>query len=567
MMQSTVIQNFKHLLIYNLKSTLVLIFLFTSLLIISLPTSADNISNTNKYAWSSSAGWFNFKSTHEQASVYNDHLEGYIWGENIGWIKLGTHTGGGSFSYNNTSHNNYGVNNDGSGNLSGYAWSTSAGWINFNPQDNQVIIDADTGDFNGYAWSENIGWIHFQNTTPAYKVTRELNSPNSFNFTDQTDVQRNSTIVSNSITVSNINTSVTISISGGEYEINGNNTWLSTDSTVVVNDTIKVRHTSSASYTSKTDTVLTIGTEEDTFSSTTLAAPTPEPNPEPEPDPDPLTDPNPPVIDISTPEPGKESVLETLQKTPDIVGDDQALSLSQDPTTNNIQANIGDRTFELKPVQVTQAPEGTEAGIYVTPDGTIELVTETGQQVTLLTEPRQLEEMVNVFKEYGLEVTRGAFGSIRFNPSATQRTAANEWFSARVSVDSNPVEDITDTRTGLISMASSLLENVLVYAQQFEENGVLYRQYLCPTPADWGALKTQLNAIGSDVAINLDGLIQATIGDRQYFALMDYKVVSGVYPSSDSLRFILIDDLNGDGTKDYEVVYPNGDKQLLYILP
>jgi len=116
-------------------------------------------------------------------------------------------------------------------------------------------------------------------------------------------------------------------------------------------------------------------------------------------------------------------------------------------------------------------------------------------------------------------------------------------------------------------MASGILENVLIYAQQFEEDGVLYRQYLCPTPADWGALKIQLNAIGSDVSIDLDGLIQATIGDRQYQALMDYKVVSGAYSTSDGLYFILIEDLNGDGTKDYEVVYSNGDKQLLYILP
>jgi len=48
---------------------------------------------------------------------------------------------------------------------------------------------------------------------------------------------------------------------------------------------------------------------------------------------------------------------------------------------------------------------------------------------------------------------------------------------------------------------------------------------------------------------------------------MDYKVVSGAYSTSDGLYFILIEDLNGDGTKDYEVVYSNGDKQLLYILP
>jgi len=63
------------------------------------------------------------------------------------------------------------VNNDGSGNLSGYAWGTNVGWINFNPTHSQVTIDPATGSFDGYAWGENVGWIHFRNTgPPAYKV-------------------------------------------------------------------------------------------------------------------------------------------------------------------------------------------------------------------------------------------------------------------------------------------------------------------------------------------------------------------------------------------------------------
>lgn len=65
----------------------------------------------------------------------------------------------------------YGVSNDGSDNLSGYAWSTSAGWINFHPSHGGgVIINTSNGSFDGYAWGENIGWIHFKNTDPAYNV-------------------------------------------------------------------------------------------------------------------------------------------------------------------------------------------------------------------------------------------------------------------------------------------------------------------------------------------------------------------------------------------------------------
>jgi hypothetical protein len=50
------------------------------------------------------------------------------------------------------------------GNLSGYAWGTNVGWINFNPTYSQVTIDPANGRFDGYAWGENIGWIHFRGT-------------------------------------------------------------------------------------------------------------------------------------------------------------------------------------------------------------------------------------------------------------------------------------------------------------------------------------------------------------------------------------------------------------------
>lgn len=38
-----------------------------------------------------------------------------------------------------------------------WAWSTSAGWINFNPLDGGVTVCGD--HLEGYAWGENVGWI------------------------------------------------------------------------------------------------------------------------------------------------------------------------------------------------------------------------------------------------------------------------------------------------------------------------------------------------------------------------------------------------------------------------
>ncbi len=133
------------------------------------PAQAYDIDNTDKYAWSENSGWFSFKSAHAPATVYDDHLEGYVWAENIGFVRLGTHTGGGTHNYGNSSAGDYGVNNS-SGNLTGYGWSENVGWINFNPSGSQVTVNATTGEFDGYAWAENIGYVHFKNTSPAYMV-------------------------------------------------------------------------------------------------------------------------------------------------------------------------------------------------------------------------------------------------------------------------------------------------------------------------------------------------------------------------------------------------------------
>ncbi len=66
------------------------------------------------------------------------------------------------------SNTDYGVNRDGANNLSGFAWGTNVGWINFDPADGGVSVDPSTGRLVGYAWGENVGWIRFD---PRYSLT------------------------------------------------------------------------------------------------------------------------------------------------------------------------------------------------------------------------------------------------------------------------------------------------------------------------------------------------------------------------------------------------------------
>jgi hypothetical protein len=143
-----------------------------------LAENVDPDANGHQYAWGENVGWINAEPSatgNPGVHVTGALVTGYMWGENIGWINM-------NCTNNNTcgTTGNYGVKNDGAGNLSGYAWGDNVGWISFSCQNNPgtcastgnygVDIDPATGDWSGHAWGENIGWINFQHNQTANRI-------------------------------------------------------------------------------------------------------------------------------------------------------------------------------------------------------------------------------------------------------------------------------------------------------------------------------------------------------------------------------------------------------------
>jgi hypothetical protein len=64
------------------------------------------------------------------------------------------------------------VNQDGLGNLRGYAWGANIGWLIFSST-GAPKVDLFTGKLGGYVWSANCGWISLSNTF-AYVQTDSL---------------------------------------------------------------------------------------------------------------------------------------------------------------------------------------------------------------------------------------------------------------------------------------------------------------------------------------------------------------------------------------------------------
>ena len=144
--------------------------------------AATNINSfpSSSAAWDDESGWWNFYSS-QTVMVHGTVLQGYA-SSTVGDISLdcATAEGGSVCASSNygicngydATHNADGTcsNGDATGNLSGFAWNDTIGWISFcggrgttqcpGSQPYGVTIDSN-GDFHGYAWSDMDGWISF----------------------------------------------------------------------------------------------------------------------------------------------------------------------------------------------------------------------------------------------------------------------------------------------------------------------------------------------------------------------------------------------------------------------
>jgi uncharacterized repeat protein (TIGR01451 family) len=124
-----------------------------------------------QYAYGENVGWLNLEPLGDGGpgvEVTSSGLTGWMWGENVGWCSLSCATTGACGT------TDYGVTNDGAGQLGGFAWCENVGWVSFacentnscSSADYGVAIDPSTGIFAGTAWGENLGWIAFEGSGP-----------------------------------------------------------------------------------------------------------------------------------------------------------------------------------------------------------------------------------------------------------------------------------------------------------------------------------------------------------------------------------------------------------------
>ena len=135
-------------------------------------------SSSQHWAWNDTIGWMDFYNTHN-IIVSSAKLTGYA-SSSAGYISLDCAPDGSGGGQNVCGTSDYGVSNNGSGNLAGWAWNDGYGWISFCGNSSgggstlsgsswicpssptyQVVINPTTGVFSGWAWNDTLGWISF----------------------------------------------------------------------------------------------------------------------------------------------------------------------------------------------------------------------------------------------------------------------------------------------------------------------------------------------------------------------------------------------------------------------
>ena len=146
-----------------------------------------------------------------------------------------------------------------------------------NAGDNVILRQTTASDFSSFGSTDvTIGGLTRRYETRT--IDRDI-TPDTFTITEQTNVELSAVITSAEITITGINDSANISITDGEYSINGGS-FTSAAGTLVNGDTVTVRHTSSAQNSTNTTTQVSIGGVTSSFQTTTVAvkggpAPTP----------------------------------------------------------------------------------------------------------------------------------------------------------------------------------------------------------------------------------------------------------------------------------------------------
>jgi hypothetical protein len=224
--------------------------------------------------------------------------------------------------------------------------------------------------------------------------------------------------------------------------------------------------------------------------------------------------------------------------------------LSQNSDSGCLELTVDPLRACILPVSLKKAI--ANAGISMK-DDIIGFLTENGLDVQTqpaLQAPNTLQKLLS---EIALsELIVQANGNLRVSDGSGEL-----WFSARsnwwgIEVDAN-------AETGL-SFVQSPYGQIVATMTFSDKEGKKWKQLLFPAVAYPEVLK----ASAKSVSLKPYGVVDFTLNDQRYCGVINYAVEPNTAPSTDTLQIESISDMTGDGVEDIKLIYPSGEKQLMY---
>lgn len=255
--------------------------------------------------------------------------------------------------------------------------------------------------------------------------------------------------------------------------------------------------------------------------------------------------------------PQVENLLQTLLPGVSII----------ETSSGQLQIQINALTYLLTPVQVVQDDAKTPVGISLTSSGLLNLTTKELQTFTFAAGVQGFEALSQFLAQENLAIVKNDenTGTLRL-----KRGQGETNFVLRPDFSSGPATLGNTPGFYLMPYLAKKIANInSAYLIFKDSNGQLRQQVLPPMPADWENLSQSLTQLGfTAISLQYDGIINATASDgKTYHAMMDYAVSPGNSVASQVIFEASPLDVNQDGIADLTVVYPNGDRQALLLLP
>jgi uncharacterized repeat protein (TIGR01451 family) len=214
-----------------------------------------------------------------------------------------------------------------------------------------------------------------------------------------------------------------------------------------------------------------------------------------------------------------------------------------------------------KTVATTQLDENTPSKMTIQQDGTVEFITETGQQIIAQPVVQDLAALNTQLALLELPTI-----TIEDNGNLTVIADSVLSYSARPYLASYP--SAVAMSLGLHRIPTSLPGVKLIMLVFRDDTGNKREQMLFPAPRYPKALQAFLaNMPGVEsVALDYTGTVSVKGGSSTFKGIFDYAVQAN-HIATGGIQLTIEPDVNGDGIEDFALIYGNGEKQLIFQLP